>query len=205
MARDTSKACEFHQWLETFPEDQVRDELRALEAEAGRLEQEIRVRRRLLEIREQVLGLTERGNGQVELRMGDSAWVDFRDDAAHSGRAYVPGRLIKDAAKVIERAATPERASPPQPDEEGVVRPATEKLSRADKLMYFLSRHRGEAWKLSDIRDQLVSDGILGDSEAETHGLQVTASRLARTQKLERPAPGVYRLAPIPVDEAAEG
>jgi hypothetical protein len=68
------------------------------------------------------------------------------------------------------------------------------KVSRAEALLYFLDRYRGETWRLEDIRDKLVEEGLLEGTEADTHGLQVTASRLYRTGKLDRPSRGHYRL-----------
>lgn len=77
----------------------------------------------------------------------------------------------------------------------------SEVLSRAGKLLQFLNAHPGETWKLSDIRDRLVEQGILEDDPVDTHGLQVSASRLYRTGRIERPTAGHYRV-PADVGEA---
>jgi hypothetical protein len=208
-------------WLESFPVDKVRAELRVLEAEAGRLEHEIRTRRRLLEAREEFLGIGERADGQVQIRSVDADWNSY---LRTSGRSATPKQRATAARIARERVAAAEArersgalaeavAAAEATDNEAATAPvalvgpgdqSAKPVSRADKLIYFLSRHRGEQWKLSDIRDRLVEEGLLADTEADTHGLQVTASRLARTGRLERPSAGVYRLAPV-APEGSEG
>jgi hypothetical protein len=205
----------FREWLEALPVDEVERELRELEAEAGRLETEIRARRRLLDLRNGFLGVSEDAGGQVRIRVGDTLLDNVAGNAARV-RREVARTLEKQLGEIDIRGGQPsegatirggrlvETSTPPRwadsADEPGDLTeapPPASTLSRADKLLVFLDRYRGETWRLSDIRDRMVEEGLIGNSEAETHGLQVSASRLARTGKLERPEPGRYRLPPI--------
>jgi hypothetical protein len=208
---------ELRRWLEAFPTEEVQRELQALEAEAARLEQEIRTRRRLLDLRAEFLGIAEGEDGRVRIRTPNRRvnlpGLQREQVAAQAQEAVrsVAARAVADQQRSLEGLHAALAAESSDSDDAGSREvPASEDraapvhLSRADKLMYFLSRYMGETWKLSDINDWLVQEGLLEDTEADRHGLQVTASRLARTGKLERPRQGHYRLAPIP-EEGAEG
>lgn len=209
-------------WIERFPEKLVERELAELEREAARIEVEIRNRRRLLEARNQYLGIAEDPDGQVRLgRAVASSATRQRArerELALSRRTRLKGSTAVDVvpdAELMEvevpprpRASRPRevvdsspRASAPKKAKGGGASPGKsdqakepQSMSRAEKLLWFLGRYRGEAWRLSDIRERLVQDGLLGDTDADTHGLQVTASRLYRTGRLERPELGYYRL-----------
>jgi hypothetical protein len=210
---ESKTQSDLRRWLEAFPTEEVQRELRALEAEAAHLEQEIRTRRRLLELRAEFLGIAEDDDGEVHIRTPNRR-------VKLPGLQREPATFTQEALRDLAARTVPDE----QPSSEGhhstVTQESSESddagsrdvstrvdrapVSRADKLIYFLSRYMGETWKLSDIGDWLVQEGLLEDTQAERHGLQVTASRLARTGKLERPRQGHYRLAPIP-EEGAEG
>jgi hypothetical protein len=211
-------------WLENFPTEAVEHELTTLEAEAARITREIRKRRQLLDARATYLGISEDPDGQVsmdvserraarqrairnrnrrmleaEVEEGDSAWQGVVEDPpalvrpAPSAQRIAASRPVQRAKKAssqtenlggdANRDGLPTGGDSARPE------------SRAEKLLWFLNRYKGETWKLSDIRDRLVEAGLLEDAPGETHGLQVTASRLFRTGRIERPMPAHYRLA----------
>jgi len=187
------KSKELHDWLVSFPVEDVQEELAELEEKVGQLEGEIRYRRRLLEARDQALGIREHGTG-------DPSNLIVTDAMTHG--LLDTGRITPSAIIRSRPLARPERSatSPDRLEKETDLASLTE-LSRSEKLLRFLNAHRGETWKLSDIRERLISEGLIEDSEADIHGLQVTASRLARGGRLERPGPGLYRL---PIDNGEE-
>jgi hypothetical protein len=188
------KSKELHDWLVSFPVEDVREELAELEEKVGQLEGEIRYRRRLLEARDQALGIREEDGtgGASNLYIADAVTHRILDTAHITRDAVIHGRVTD----LPERSATPSD----QPEKEGDLMKLNE-LSRSEKLLRFLGAHRGETWKLSEIRDRLIAEGLIEDNEADIHGLQVTASRLARGGRLDRPGPGLYRL---PIDNAKE-
>ncbi|HXS34358.1 MAG TPA: hypothetical protein VN758_11360 [Solirubrobacterales bacterium] len=188
-----AKSKELHDWLVSFPVKDVQEELAELEEKVGHLEGEIRYRRRLLEARNQALGIRED-------KASDPSNLIITDAITHrllDARPITHGTVIRGP-----RTDKPEPSPTPsdQSEKGGDLNGLTE-LSRSEKLLRFLNARRGETWKLSDIRDRLIAEGLIEDSEADVHGLQVTASRLARGGRLERPGPGLYRM---PIDNGEE-
>lgn len=205
--------------MNAFPVSEVEDELKGLQEEAARIEGEIRRRRQLLDARNRFLGVAEDKSGQVHLAQGvvipGAAARHSIAQTAESQRAVqraiqnasrTAAKLVKaeqqGAADSVRKAAREAKALETRiqiaenagGNEEQV---GPEVRSRAGKLLQFLKAHPGETWKLSDIRDRLVEEGILEDDPVDTHGLQVSASRLYRTGRIERPTPGHYR---VPAD-----
>jgi hypothetical protein len=217
-------------WVDEFPTAAVEHELKDLEVQAANIEREIRKRRRLLEARNMFLGIAEESNGQVRMATRQESNVQARRRALARARQVRDGEvepdtrveeLLRRRNKAMQDTLDDLPKALPNIDVKGLAgqaalarlnegseaaamvdRDPPADLSRAKKLIWFLSRNRGETWKLSEIRDRLVQEGVLADDPGDTHGLQVTASRLFRTGQIERPEEGHYRL---PADDPEEG
>lgn len=62
----------------------------------------------------------------------------------------------------------------------------------------------GEAWTTPEIRQALIEQGAMEDSEAQAHTLQVTLSRLFRRGELDRVRQGTYKLSAPASTEVVE-
>jgi hypothetical protein len=94
----------------------------------------------------------------------------------------------------VAKAEAPEVSPEPAPVEDPpAVTP--ERPTRADALLRLLAEDPDRTWKLSDLRVELVARGWLEDTREASASLQVTASKLTRAGRIERPGAGRYRAA----------
>ena len=70
------------------------------------------------------------------------------------------------------------------------------KPRKRDAVLNLLEQDPGRTFALSEIRDRLITDGLLEDSDKARHALDVTLSNMRRRGEVTRVRKGFYRLAP---------
>jgi hypothetical protein len=140
------------------------------------------VRREVAQLEARVAKLQDEIDKRREVLAMHARWLDGVQPPAPSPATESPASPTSSPTQ-----------SPPASPADGA-RP-----TRADALLRLLGEDPDRTWKLSELRDELIARGWLEDTREASASLQVTASKLTRAGRIERPEAGHYR-----AGEAAE-